>query len=148
MSRQVQLRSLLPQTAGCLACTQHASCSGSLQPLRTAAPARFPAIWGILANQAAQFASGADTVSAVFSYIADPLLVNGRKFHIRAYALCVGSLAAYVHSSPLALFAAAAYPQVCPSCEAQPPLPPCLSAWRRLLVCLAARHNLRPAICL
>ena len=46
------------------------------------------------------------------SYIADPLLVDGRKFHIRAYALCVGSLAAYVHDSPLALFAAAPYPQV------------------------------------
>ena len=51
-------------------------------------------------------------------YIADPLLVGGRKFHIRAYALCVGSLAAYVHSCPLALFAAAPYPQVVSSLDA------------------------------
>ena len=42
--------------------------------------------------------------------MANPLLVGGRKFHIRAYALCVGAMAAYVHDSPLALFAAAPYP--------------------------------------
>ena len=40
-------------------------------------------------------------------YIERPLLVGGRKFHLRAYALCVGSLSAYVFSEGLALFAGA-----------------------------------------
>ena len=42
-------------------------------------------------------------------YIERPLLLHGRKFHLRAYALCVGSLQAYVFSEVLALFAAKPY---------------------------------------
>lgn len=41
-------------------------------------------------------------------YVHPPLtLRSGRKFHLRVYALCVGSLAAYVLSDGLALFAGA-----------------------------------------
>ena len=32
-------------------------------------------------------------------YIDKPLLVGSRKFHIRAYVLCVGSLAVYAYRS-------------------------------------------------
>ena len=32
-------------------------------------------------------------------YIDKPLLVGGHKFHIRAYVLCVGSLAVYAYRS-------------------------------------------------
>ncbi len=42
-------------------------------------------------------------------YIERPLLVGGRKFHIRAYVLCVGSLSVYVFSEALALFAGQPY---------------------------------------
>lgn len=45
-------------------------------------------------------------------YIHPPLLLpgtDGRKFHIRAYVLCVGALRVYVHRDMLALFAAKAY---------------------------------------
>ncbi|KAJ9133071.1 Sure-like protein [Pleurostoma richardsiae] len=42
-------------------------------------------------------------------YIHPPLLVDGRKFHIRTYVLSVGSLRVYVYREMLALFAGAAY---------------------------------------
>jgi Tubulin-tyrosine ligase family len=42
-------------------------------------------------------------------YIDRPLLVGGRKFHVRAYVLCVGSISVYVASDGLALFAAEPY---------------------------------------
>ncbi|PHH89400.1 hypothetical protein CDD83_6137 [Cordyceps sp. RAO-2017] len=44
-------------------------------------------------------------------YIHPPLLLGpgGRKFHVRAYVLCVGSLAVYVYRPMLALFAARPY---------------------------------------
>ncbi|KAK9903517.1 hypothetical protein WJX75_007884 [Coccomyxa subellipsoidea] len=42
-------------------------------------------------------------------YISRPLLINRRKFHIRAYVLCVGSLSVYVYSESLALFAGKEY---------------------------------------
>ena len=64
--------------------------------------------------------------------MANPLLVGGRKFHIRAYALCVGALAAYVHNSPLALFAAAPYPQVLEAWQCIPVLDSQLHAIRQI----------------
>ena len=42
-------------------------------------------------------------------YIERPLLVSGRKFHIRAYVLCFGSLSVYAFSEALALFAGEPY---------------------------------------
>lgn len=42
-------------------------------------------------------------------YISRPLLIDRRKFHIRAYVLCVGSLSVYVYSEALALFAGKEY---------------------------------------
>mmetsp|Transcript_2633 Transcript_2633/g.7837 ORF Transcript_2633/g.7837 Transcript_2633/m.7837 type:complete len:443 (-) Transcript_2633:1024-2352(-) len=44
-------------------------------------------------------------------YIRDPLLIGDRKFHLRAYVLCVGKLQVYVWSEMLALFAGAPYGQ-------------------------------------
>lgn len=38
-------------------------------------------------------------------YIHPPLLVHGRKFHLRVYALCIGSLRAYIYSDILMLLA-------------------------------------------
>ena len=43
-----------------------------------------------------------------------PLLVSGRKFHIRAYVLCVGSLSVYAFSEALALFAGKPYRKLAP----------------------------------
>ena len=37
-------------------------------------------------------------VSLLDRYIERPLLIEGRKFHLRAYVLCVGSLKVYVYS--------------------------------------------------
>ena len=48
-------------------------------------------------------------LSAACRYIDRPLLVTGRKFHIRAYVLCVGSLSVYAFSEALALFAGNPY---------------------------------------
>ena len=42
-------------------------------------------------------------------YIERPLLVRCRKFHVRAYVLCVGSLSVYAYSEALALFAGKPY---------------------------------------
>ncbi|KHN99120.1 tubulin-tyrosine ligase [Metarhizium album ARSEF 1941] len=42
-------------------------------------------------------------------YIHPPLLFDKRKFHIRTYVLCTGSLAVHVYKHMLALFAAKAY---------------------------------------
>jgi tubulin--tyrosine ligase len=43
------------------------------------------------------------------SYIHPPLLVSGRKFHIRTYVLAVGGLRVYVYKQMLALFAETPY---------------------------------------
>ena len=40
-------------------------------------------------------------------YVHPPLLLHGRKFHLRAYALCVGSIAVYVYNEVLVLLAGA-----------------------------------------
>ncbi|DBA82238.1 hypothetical protein WJX79_003267 [Trebouxia sp. C0005] len=42
-------------------------------------------------------------------YIERPLLIQQRKFHLRVYVLCVGSLKAYVYDQVLALFAGQPY---------------------------------------
>lgn len=42
-------------------------------------------------------------------YIHPPLLLDGRKFHLRVYALCVGSLKVYVYSDVLILLAGEEY---------------------------------------
>ncbi len=42
-------------------------------------------------------------------YVERPLLVSGRKFHIRTYVLCLGSLSVYVFNEALALFAGEPY---------------------------------------
>ncbi|CAD7701435.1 unnamed protein product [Ostreobium quekettii] len=42
-------------------------------------------------------------------YITPPLLIHGHKFHLRAYALCVGSLAVYVYDEVLVLLAGEEY---------------------------------------
>lgn len=42
-------------------------------------------------------------------YIERPLLIHQRKFHLRVYVLCVGSLKAYVYDQVLALFAGQLY---------------------------------------
>ncbi|KAK4229454.1 tubulin-tyrosine ligase [Podospora fimiseda] len=42
-------------------------------------------------------------------YIHPPLLINNRKFHIRVYVLCIGSLKIYVYRDMLALFSSKEY---------------------------------------
>lgn len=42
-------------------------------------------------------------------YITNPLLINNKKFHIRAYVVCVGDLEVYLWSDMLALFSAEDY---------------------------------------
>lgn len=48
----------------------------------------------------------------VQKYIERPLLVDGRKFHLRAYVLAVGALKVYFFSDVLALFSLHQYPSV------------------------------------
>ena len=43
-------------------------------------------------------------------YIADPLLIDQRKFHIRAYVLAIGSLKVYLYDEMLTLFSLQEYP--------------------------------------
>jgi tubulin--tyrosine ligase len=43
-------------------------------------------------------------------YVDNPLLINGHKFHLRVYVLCVGALKVYVFNEILALLAAHRYP--------------------------------------
>lgn len=43
-------------------------------------------------------------------YIPQPFLIDGRKFHLRAYVLAVGSLQVYLYSDVLALFSLYHYP--------------------------------------
>jgi tubulin--tyrosine ligase len=42
-------------------------------------------------------------------YLDRPLLINGHKFHLRVYVLCVGALKVYVFDRILALLAAHSY---------------------------------------
>jgi hypothetical protein len=42
-------------------------------------------------------------------YLANPLTVNGHKFHLRVYVLCVGALRVYVNQDILMLLAAHKY---------------------------------------
>eukprot|EP01112_Ceratiomyxa_fruticulosa_P011947 TRINITY_DN3289_c0_g1_i3.p1 TRINITY_DN3289_c0_g1~~TRINITY_DN3289_c0_g1_i3.p1 ORF type:complete len:301 (-),score=69.44 TRINITY_DN3289_c0_g1_i3:42-944(-) len=42
-------------------------------------------------------------------YISNPLLINTRKFHLRAYVLAIGNLSVYLYKDALALFAQESY---------------------------------------
>jgi tubulin---tyrosine ligase len=49
------------------------------------------------------------TYRVLQQYITPPLLLNGRKFHIRAYVLCVDALRVYLCNDSLALCAGSRY---------------------------------------
>ena len=65
----------------------------------------------IAALQTALQEEGAEDVRewVIQRYIAAPLLVGGRKFHLRAYLLCVGALEVFVYRDVLTLSALAPY---------------------------------------
>ena len=72
----------------------------------------------------------------VQQYIRPPLLAaGGRKFHIRAYVLCVGNLSVYVYNDMLALFALDPYAEEEGECDEE------TDATRHLTnTCLAKSH--------
>jgi hypothetical protein len=63
-------------------------------------------------------------------YIHRPLLVNGRKFHLRTYALAVGAMAVYIWPDVLALFSLHAYAPNDPSAREAHITNSCLQAPR------------------
>lgn len=48
-------------------------------------------------------------LTSLVRYIANPLTINGHKFHLRVYVLCVGALRVYVNQRILMLVAAHRY---------------------------------------
>ena len=53
----------------------------------------------------------------VQEYVEKPLLIDGRKFHLRVYVFCVGDLRVYVYRDMLALIAPSAYTRCTQSLE-------------------------------